>query len=325
MTVKFLVDESPAEGIRADHAVRVRFPSVDRAFALKLLKEDRLRIDGKLANLTARAKAGSTVTVDIAEARLGVQNIPTFHLLHEDRGLIVVDKAAGVAMHEGNGVDDEDDVLTGALLERFKVEEGFNGPSFLGRLDRPTSGLVVAALSRAALQEVEPAWREGHVKKEYVVVVHGKAPAEGVIDIALAARRARLKGSGVVEEARTGFRTIASTKRASVVVCELFTGRTHQIRRHMKAIGHPIVFDPRYGDERRDRDAPEVEGLMLHCWRLRHDGRVTRMPTSIEAPWPARITKLIAGFSLDADARAARKAIKGAADGAGTAATTTEG
>lgn len=311
MTVKFVVDDAGTEGIRADHAVRERFPSVDRAFALKLLKEGRLRIDGKLANLTARAKVGSAVTVDIAEARLGEQNIPTFHLVHEDRGLIVVDKAAGVAMHEGQGVGGEDDVLTGALLERFGVETNFNGPSFLGRLDRPTSGLVVAALSRDAFKDAEPAWREGHIKKEYIVVVHGKTPDGGLIDIPLAARRARLKGTGAVEEAKTGFRTVASNKRASVVVCELFTGRTHQIRRHMKAIGHPIVFDPRYGDVRRDRDAPDAkgEGLMLHCWRLRHDGRVTRMPASVEAPWPSRITSLIADFGLDADPRAARKAV----------------
>ncbi len=322
MTVKFVVDDAEAAGVRGDHAVRVRFPEVDRAFALKLLKEGRLRIDGKLASLTSRAKAGSVVAIDIGEGRLGPENIPLFTLLYEDRGLVVVDKTAGVAMHEGPGVhggaDGDDDVLTDALVERFPVEEGFNGPSFLGRLDRPTSGLVVAAFSKAALRDVEPGWREGKIKKEYIVVCHGKAPSHGDIDIPLAARRARLKGTGIIEQALTSFTTVASTKRGSVVVCELHTGRTHQIRRHMKAIGHPIVGDPRYGDARRDADMPDIvssgeAGLMLHAWRLRHEKAVERLPESIEAPWPVRITSLIKALGLEADPREARRRVSGLA------------
>lgn len=314
MTVKFVVDDAATEGVRADHAVRVRFPSVDRAFALKLLKEGRLRIDNKLANLTARAVVGSSITIDASEARLGEQLVPIFQPIHEDRGLVVVDKVAGAAMHENpggaTGGGEDDDVLTGALLERYPVEPGFKGPSFLGRLDRATSGIVVAAMSRAALRDVEGAWRNGKVRKEYVVVVHGKTPPEGLIDIPLAARRARLKGTGTIEDAKTSFTTIASIKRASVVIAELHTGRTHQIRRHMKAIGHPIVGDPRYGDDRRDRDAPTVDGLMLHAWRLRHEGDVERLPKEIEAAWPARIVSMIAGFGLTADPREARKLLR---------------
>ena len=302
MTVRFVVDPfmlapatdaAAALGLRADHAVRKRFPDVDRAFALKLLKEGRVRIDGKTATLAMKAAQGSVVVVDASADRLGPMMVPAFTVLHEDRGLVVVDKSDGVAMHEGPGVGDDDDVLTLSLLERFEVEEGFVGPSFLGRLDRPTSGLVVTAFTKDALKDVETGWRNGKIRKEYVVVVHGKTPPEGNIVIPLAARRARLKGTGVIEEARTSFVTVASTKKASVVICELHTGRTHQIRRHMKAIGHPILGDPRYGDARRDADVGSFDGLLLHAWRLRHGGEVQRLPASITAPWPDRITRFL--------------------------------
>jgi 23S rRNA pseudouridine955/2504/2580 synthase len=313
MTVTFVVDDADAAGVRADRALRERYPNVDRTLALKLLKEGRLRINGQVATLALRAKAGQSITADIAEARLGEARIPIFSVVHEGAGVVVVDKAAGVVMHEGGAEVDDDDVLSAALAERFEIEPGFMGPSFLGRLDRATSGLVVAALTRAALVGLEPAWRDGRVHKEYLAIVHGKAPDEGVIDIPLAARGARKKGTGAIEEAKTGFKTLASTKRGSIVLCQLFTGRTHQVRRHMKAIGHPLLGDPRYGDARRDRDAPAVEGLMLHAWRLRHDGTVPLLPTKVTAPVPPRFRQMAAGFALDIDAalaaeKAARKA-----------------
>lgn len=332
MTVRFVVDpfmlQGPAAelGLRADHAVRARFPDVDRTFGLKLLKEGRLRIDGKTANLTHKAGKGSVIVVDARPERLGPMLVPAFTVLHEDRGLLVVDKSDGVAMHEGPGVGDEDDVLTLSVLERFQVAEGFAGPSFMGRLDRPTSGIVVVALSKAALEDVEPAWRTGVVAKEYVVIVHGKTPPAGNIVIPLAARRARLKGTGVIEEARTSFVTVASSKKASVIVAQLHTGRTHQIRRHLKAIGHPIVGDPRYGDARRDADVGTFDGLQLHAWRLRHSGQVQRLPASIDAPWPDRMTRLLKALTLDATSKiaaarvsAAEAADKAAADPASSA------
>ena len=324
MTISFTVESSIA-GLRGDHVVRARHPSVDREFALKLLKAGRIRINGAVANLKTLTTEGGTVVVDIAEGRLGEALAPRFVVLREDRGLVIVDKSDGVAMHDGPGVgeageadsdDDDDDLpLTEALRERFAVEAGFNGPSFLGRLDRPTSGLVVAALNEAALRDVEPAWRAGMVRKEYVVVVHGKTPAEGVIDFPLAARRGHQRGTGLVEEARTSYTTVVRGGGFSVVVAELHTGRTHQIRRHFKAIGHPLVGDTRYGH----RDESGDNGLMLHAWRLRKgacdDATISwpeRMPKQITAPWPDRIRRHLLGCGIDPKAAEAKAKAIGA-------------
>ncbi|MCC7069836.1 MAG: RNA pseudouridine synthase [Deltaproteobacteria bacterium] len=212
-------------------------------------------------------------------------------VLFDDGGLVVLDKPAGLAMHGGVGVRD-DESLHGAMRDAWDIEPGFAGPSFLGRLDRPTSGLVVAALSRDALRSVEPSWREGLVVKEYLVLVHGAVEARGVIDVPLAARRPRLRGSGRVEDARTEWRRLAGSARASLVCCRLVTGRTHQLRRHWKAAGHPIAGDTRYGHEARDRDLGTTAcGLLLHAWRLQHGGSVPRLPHLLEAAPPARLVE----------------------------------
>jgi 23S rRNA-/tRNA-specific pseudouridylate synthase len=214
-------------------------------------------------------------------------------VIFDEGGVLVVDKPAGLAMHGGVGVANEES-LHGAIKGAGDIEPGFDGPSFLGRLDRPTSGLVVACLEKAALVALEPHWRSGAVVKEYLVVVHGLVEKEGVIDVPLAARSKRLKGSGRVEEARTSYRRIDGNARASLVAARLHPGRTHQIRRHMKAVGHPVVGDTRYGKRGDEGEA----GLMLHAWRLTHDGSVPIVPRVLEAPVPERIRAACAALGL---------------------------
>ncbi len=342
MTIRFVVDSvdgvdsdavsatSASTAARPDHLVRARFPDVDRDFALKLLKSGRISVDGITASLKSRAENGATVTIDIADGRLGAPRFIPYTVLHRARGLIVVDKAAGVAMHEGPGVgvnnpdvdhdgdddgNDSGDVPLSIRLARDSVEAGelvdANFPAFLGRLDRPTSGLVVAALTLRALHQVEPSWRQGDIRKEYLVAVTGHTDDRGMIDVPLAGRRPHQRGTGVIDEARTGYTTIArSTARIpghksgiSIIVAELFTGRTHQIRRHLKAIGHALVGDPRYGA----RDDDGSTGLLLHAWRIRQNTRSTSwpsalLPTSIEAPWPSRITAVMIAAGIDVPA-----------------------
>lgn len=227
-------------------------------------------------------------------------------VLFDEGGLLVLDKPAGLAMHGGIGVRD-DESLHGAIRDAWEIEPGFAGPSFLGRLDRPTSGLVVAALSRAALAAVEPGWRAGEVTKDYLAVVHGAVKERGAIDVPLAARRPHQRGSGRIEEARTEWQRIAGDRRASLVRCRLITGRTHQLRRHWKAAGHPIVGDPRYGHQARDRDLGTLDaGLLLHAWRLGHRGVVPQLPRLLEAPPPARLVELAARLGWTEALRALR-------------------
>lgn len=230
------------------------------------------------------------------------ESILDVDVLFDEGGILVVDKPAGLATLPGTGVSD-DETLLSAMRAAFDVEPGFAGPSIFGRLDRPTSGLVMAALTRDALRAVEPAWTSGAIHKDYLVVVHGRVPERGRIDVPLAARRPRHKGTGRVEEALTTYARVSSTSAASLVVARIHTGRTHQIRRHMKAIGHPLIGDDRYGHPARDADLPEAvaeQGLMLHAWRLSHAGEVPIVPPLVVAPVPARMTTVLARLGLRA-------------------------
>lgn len=198
-------------------------------------------------------------------------------VLFDEGDVLVVDKPPGLDMDE----------LRKAILDAWDVEPG--GPTFMGRLDRPTSGLVVAALSRSARDAIEPHWRSGAVAKEYLVIVEGNVKgSEGVIDVPLAARSERLKGSGRIEAARTSWKKLDGNSKASLLLARLHTGKTHQIRRHMKAFKHPVVGDKRYGHGDGD--------LMLHSWRLSHDGSVPIVPVKLEAPIPQRIKSF--GFAV---------------------------
>jgi 23S rRNA pseudouridine955/2504/2580 synthase len=228
-------------------------------------------------------------------------------LVFNDSGVCVVDKPAGMAMHTGTGVEDEADTLVGWLRATAAIEPGFAGPSCLGRLDRATSGLVIAALSREGLRSVEPAWSAGEIEKGYLALVHGRPAEGGVIDIPLAARRPRHRGTGRVEEARTAFWAIARPPKrlsprgregVSLLLAFPITGRTHQLRRHFKAIGHPILGDDRYGDRRRDRGL--VDGLMLHCWRYRAPTS-DALPDVVTAPPPEPFAVACADARLDLD------------------------
>lgn len=204
-------------------------------------------------------------------------------VLFDEGDVLVVDKPPGLDMDE----------LRVAIRDAWDIEPRFEGPAFMGRLDRPTSGLVVAALARRARDAIEPHWRSGAVAKEYLVVVEGNVKgSEGVIDFPLAARSERLKGSGRIEEARTSWTKLDGNARASLLLARLHTGKTHQIRRHMKAFKHPVVGDERYG-----KGAHEG-GLLLHSWRLTHDGSVPIVPAKLEAPLPERLRAACRAFGV---------------------------
>ncbi len=204
-------------------------------------------------------------------------------VLFDEGDVLVVDKPPGLDMDE----------LRKAIRDAWDIEKRFEGPAFMGRLDRPTSGLVVAALARHARDAIEPHWRSGAVSKEYLVIVEGNVKgSEGMIDVPLAARSERLKGSGRIEEARTSWKKLDGNARASLLLARLHTGKTHQIRRHMKAFKHPVVGDERYGRGGGD--------LMLHSWRLSHDGSVPIVPAKMEAPVPERMRSAARALGLKA-------------------------
>lgn len=302
LVLQVLPDE---EGLRPDRLLRRRYPQVDRPKALALLKGGRVLVDGERARLATVVRAGQRVEVEVSLVEAGrPADVREPTVLYLDSGVCVLDKPAGMAMHGGTGVGADEPTLHGWVRSHLDVEAGLSGPSFLGRLDRLTSGLVIAALSRAGLEAVGPAWSRGAFEKAYLTLVHGRVDGAGVIDVPLVARRERHRGKGRVEVAITHFASLASSRAASLLLVFPETGRTHQIRRHMKAVGHPVVGDPRHGDPRRDR-ALGVEtrgegaaGLMLHAYRYRHSDEGIGLPSAIRAAVPERMRRMADALGL---------------------------
>jgi 23S rRNA pseudouridine1911/1915/1917 synthase len=209
----------------------------------------------------------------------------SFSVAHQDDHLIVIDKGAGLVVHPGRGHHrDTLSQLLAPLLAGGEPERA----GIVHRLDRDTSGLMVVARTEQAHRRLQAALAARRIEREYLALVEGRPPARtGTID-APVGRDARVRtrmavGGAGAREARTHFTLERALPRASLLSLRLETGRTHQIRVHLRAIGHPVAGDPEYG-------TPGLYGLerqFLHATRLAFEHPVTGEPLEVRSPLPA--------------------------------------
>ncbi|WP_420405242.1 RluA family pseudouridine synthase [Nisaea sp.] len=216
-------------------------------------------------------------------------------VLHRDGLILVVDKPAGLPVHAGPGGGDN-------LEAHFKhIQYGLRHVPALGhRLDRDTSGCLVLGRHPKALKKLGKLFREGLVEKTYWAITRGiPEPPEGRIDLAL--RKVSSKGKGwrmlVDPEGQpsvTDYRLLAEADGTSLIECHPRTGRTHQIRVHLAAIGCPIVGDAHYGERRTG------EQLQLHSRSLTLPMQQSKPPVHVEAPPPAHMVPYLERLKVDA-------------------------
>jgi 23S rRNA pseudouridine1911/1915/1917 synthase len=205
-------------------------------------------------------------------------------VVHIDDSLAVVDKPAGLVVHPAPShsgttlVDELGEILGGGEPER---------PGIVHRLDKGTSGLMVVARDEEALRALQEQVRRRHVERTYMALADGKLPSRsGTIDAPIGRaprRRHRMAVSGAASrQARTHFTVLELLPRETLVEARLETGRTHQIRAHFAAIGHPLLGDPTYGGEHRYG----LERPFLHAQRLAftHPATGAEMAFSSELP-----------------------------------------
>ncbi len=249
----------PAEaGERLDRLLAARLPGLSRSRIKALIEAGHARAGGRtIMEPSHRVKPGQTFAILIPEALPAeprAQAIP-LDILYEDEALIVVNKPAGMVVHPAPG--NEEATLVNALIAHCGSSlSGIGGvrrPGIVHRLDKDTSGLMVAAKTDAAHRALSAAFARREVERAYQAVVWGMPPRpEGRIEGAIGRHPVDRKRMAVLRRggkpALTTYKVLKSFGSvASLVECRLATGRTHQIRVHMAAVGHPVMGDPVYG------------------------------------------------------------------------------
>ena len=300
-----------ARGERLDQYLARAFPDLTRSRIQGLIEAGHAQVDGRPAKVALRLKGGELLSLQVPAPvpALPVAEELPLTVLHEDKDLVVVDKAAGMVVHPGAG--HASGTLVNALLHRVKDLAGVGGelrPGIVHRLDKDTTGCLVVAKHESALVALQKSFKTREVEKTYLALVHGQPKQDEVRLETLYGRHPvhRQRFTGKVKEGKpalTVYRVRERFDGAALVEVDLLTGRTHQIRVHLSEAGHPLLGDELYGAGRKAKgkgaEAREVVGRQaLHAWRLAfphpRTGKVLRVEAALPPDFKAAL-KLLRG------------------------------
>lgn len=298
-----------AGGLRLDRALAEALPNLSRERLKSLIKGGRVAdaTGNILWDPSAKAAASATIAVRLPAA-LPAHNVAQdmgLVIAYEDEHLIVVDKPAGMVVHPAAG--NLDGTMVNALLHHCAGQlSGIGGvarPGIVHRIDKDTSGLIVAAKHDKAHEGLAKQFAAHSIDRRYLAIATGRPmPANGTVDAALGRSSTNRKKMAVVAEGRgkhaiTHYRTIEPLKNATLVECRLETGRTHQVRVHMMHIGHPLVGDPVYGRAKKPLSevlkARNFARQALHAAHLGFIHPVTSNRIALDSELPADMRELI--------------------------------
>jgi 23S rRNA pseudouridine1911/1915/1917 synthase len=278
---------------------------LSRSFVQRLMADGLVTADGRAVKANTVLEPGAAIRLEVpppeAAEPVGDASIDV-PVVYEDGDLLIVDKPAGLVVHPSAG--HADGTLVNALLGRhgasFGGIAGVRRPGIVHRLDRDTSGLLIVARHDVAQASLMGQLKARRVKKTYLALVHGSvAAAVGRIEAPIGrdpGHRTRMAVVSSGRPATTGYRVRERFEGWTLLELDLVTGRTHQIRVHLAAIGHPIAGDPVYGTGTSRRGPEALERLFLHAWRLEltspSSGRLIRA----EAPLPPDLEQVLGGL-----------------------------
>ncbi|SPT53941.1 Ribosomal large subunit pseudouridine synthase D [Actinomyces bovis] len=275
MSLRIMPVPEGLAGERADAAL-ARMTGLSRSRAGELCTSGGVRLEGRELGKSDRLKPGDVLEVDLPEPR-PTEPVPTpvesLGLLYEDEDIVVVDKPAGVAAHPSMGWDGPD--VLGAL-KAMQVPVATSGAAerqgIVSRLDVGTSGVMVVAKGERAYSVLKRAFREHTVEKTYHALVQGHLdPLRGTIDAPIGRHPSREWKMAIIDGGResiTHYDVIELMPAACLAEVDLETGRTHQIRVHMAAVGHPCVGDETYGADPKLSEGTGLVRQWLHAVEL---------------------------------------------------------
>jgi 23S rRNA pseudouridine1911/1915/1917 synthase len=279
---------------------------LSRSYVQKLISDGRLTTAGGPLRANAVVGAGTELRLDIPEAApLDLRPAPEIALtvVYEDDDLLVIDKPAGLVVHPAPG--HAGGTLVNALLAHGDRSTwggiaGVLRPGIVHRLDRDTSGLLMVARRDSAQASLMAQLKARRIKKTYQALVHGSvSAAAGRIEAPIGRDPKHRTRMAVVPDGRpsvTGYRVRERFAEWTLLELDLVTGRTHQIRVHLAAIGHPVAGDPVYGSGTSRRGPHGLDRLFLHAWRLELTSPTSGQLIRVTAPLPAELDRVLAGL-----------------------------
>lgn len=299
-------------GERLDRVAAELLADFSRSRLTAWIRDGKLTVDGRRERPAYRVLGGEPILLDVEVEAHGLhapEPVP-FDVVHEDEHFLVVDKPAGVVVHPGAG--NPSGTLVNGLIGHRPALAALPRAGLVHRLDKDTSGLLVVAASEAAHRSLVDAMANREIERVYLAVVEGVLTAGRDVELAVGRDPARRTRQRVREDGRpalTRVRVQGRYRAHTAVRATLGTGRTHQVRVHLSAIGHPLVGDRRYGARGRlpTHPSPELieeirafgrQALHAHSLGFRHPA--SGVPLAFSSPAPTDIARLMAVLGADA-------------------------
>ncbi|MGD0090920.1 MAG: RluA family pseudouridine synthase [Planctomycetota bacterium] len=307
--LEFVIGERhPGKPRRLDKYLQERFPGYSRSFLQQMIKDQRVLINSKATKSSWHISAGEAVTMLLYPSGKNLAEEIPFEVVYKDEHILALAKPAGVLVHPARG--HKSGTLYNGLLHYFRDKLAADPSYHIGtvhRLDEETSGIMVYALCAKAHGDLTRQFERRLVQKTYLCLVHGRADfTEKDLEAPLGADPANRKAVAVdglaARPARTRFVKLAVSPcgQFSLLRAHPFTGRTHQIRAHAKALGHPLAGDPLYGGL---KEHPSFKGLeprvCLHAESLSLTHPATKMPMTLRARLPEDFRTLLEKLGFD--------------------------
>jgi len=292
--IKSRFQVTPGEIKRLDLFLKEKIPELSRSRIQTAIKDGQVKVNGLLARSGQKLKAGEVVEVLFEEkapiSQLQPQPIE-LKVVYEDEQILVIDKPAGLVVHPGAGLTGR--TLVNGLIfyyPEIKIVGSPLRPGIVHRLDKETSGLMVVARTQIAYSSLRQQFEDRTVKKTYLGLARGRfKEKEGIISLPVGRHPFKRQKMSVKSNkprvALTRYEVLRQFHHSTFLALNPLTGRTHQIRVHLAAIGHPLVGDSRYGQPEGNRRKQEGR-LFLHAFRLSFSHPVSNEQVTFESPLP---------------------------------------